>query len=91
MSAYVKPIKPLVMILKTLAELGKARESEIAKRIPHFSIATIHENLEKALLMGLVAKEGRYYILTDRGREFLKTVVEEIKKFAEEAEKVMVI
>ena len=91
MSVHVKPIKPLVMVLKTLAELGKARESEIAKKITHFSITTIHENLKKALLMGLVAKEGRYYTLTDKGREFLKSAVEEIKKFAEEAEKVMVI
>ena len=61
----------------------------IAKRVPHFSIATVHENLEKALLMGLVAREGRYYILTDKGREFLKTAIEEIKKFAEEVEKVI--
>jgi predicted transcriptional regulator len=76
------------MILKILAELGKARESEIAKRAPHFSIATVHENLEKALLMGLVAREGRYYILTDKGREFLKSAIEEIKRFVEGAEKV---
>jgi predicted transcriptional regulator len=82
--AQIKPIKPLIAILKALEKCGKAKEIDLIKNLPQFSTSTIHSNLEKAVFLGLVEKvDQHYYTLTEKGKEFLKTAIEEIKRFVE--------
>ena len=84
-------MKNLILVLNAIARNnGKARVTEIVQSL-RMSPTVVYTNLRKAMLEGLVAREGEHYILTDKGREFLKTAAEEIKKFAEEVEKAVAV
>jgi predicted transcriptional regulator len=82
-------VKPVVEILKVVAECGgKARASDIIKRLQGWNSSSIYTNLLIAMAQGLIAKEGKHYILTDKGKEFLKNTVEFLKQFIEAVEKI---
>jgi len=77
-------MKPLILVLNAIARNGgRARATEIIESLRGISPTVIYTNLRKAMLEGLVAREGEHYALTQKGREFLKNAVEEIKKFVE--------
>jgi len=77
-------VKPVVEILKVVAECGgKARASDIIKRLQGWSTSSIYTNLHVAMAQGLIAKEGKYYVLTEEGKAFLKHAVEEMKRIVE--------
>ena len=82
-------VKPVVEILKVVAECGgKARTSDIIKRLQGWSLSSIYTNLHIAMAHDLIAKEEKHYILTERGKEFLKHAVEALKQFIEAVEKI---
>jgi len=76
-------VKPIVLVLKVLAESERAREIDIIRRLPGYSTATIHDNLVKAVMQGLARVENGYYIITEEGKAFLKHAVEEMKRIVE--------
>jgi predicted transcriptional regulator len=82
-------MKPLILVLNAIARNGgRARATEIIESLRGISPTVIYTNLRKAMLEGLVTREGEHYTLTQKGREFLKSAIEEIKRLVEGAEKV---
>ena len=80
-------VKPTLVILKTIAEHGgRARASDIVKKLHGWSLTSIYTNIRNAMLEGLVAKEEEYYILTEKGKEFLRNASKVMKQFIEAVE-----
>ena len=77
-------MKPFILVLNAIARNGgRARATEIIESLRGMSPTVIYTNLRKAMLEGLVTREGEHYTLTQKGREFLKSAIEEIKRFVE--------
>jgi predicted transcriptional regulator len=45
--------------------------------------ATVHDNLVKAVMLGLAKKDNGYYVITEDGKAFLKHAIEEMKRIIE--------
>jgi predicted transcriptional regulator len=83
-------VKPCVVILEAIVVCGgRARASDIIKRLSGWSLASIYTGLRNAMLEGLVAKDGKHYVITEKGREFLRQSAEVLKQLIEVVEKML--
>jgi len=76
-------VKPIVLVLKALAESGRAKEVDIIRRLHGYSTATVHDNLVKAVMLGLAKIDNGYYVITEDGKTFLKHAIEEMRRIVE--------